>query len=229
MQFRVWPLLFVAACAPAADNLILPIDESSAQTTDAPPWPVYHGPSYFPASLGEPTIVCDYDGRSQPILSDFERAWYSRQLAAAREPSLYGASQGSTPPTAATLRFTWLRSFHAPVVVRIETIGPTNHRLIAKQLSGAGGYDPGEVSRTVERPLTSDEAGRLRSVVARASVFDIPPDPCGGGCDGAQWIFEAVEGRDYRFVSLWTPRRGPARDLGELLMKFTGWDFEWIY
>ncbi|HEV2748312.1 MAG TPA: hypothetical protein VGW34_13565 [Allosphingosinicella sp.] len=232
MRFPVWPLLSLAACAPADDNPLLADDITVVvDAPGEPPRPAYSGPAYFPPSLGEPTLRCDLGdpARLQPILSDLERDWYSRQLAAAGEPPLYPASQAARPAGAATLRFTWLRSFHAPIVVRIETSGPNTHRLIAKQLSGAGGYDPGKVAKKIERPLTAAEAKRLRAALESRSVFEIPPDPCGGGCDGAQWIFEAAEGRRYRFVDLWTPDSGPAHDLGRFLVGLTGWKIEAIY
>jgi hypothetical protein len=81
----------------------------------------------------------------------------------------------------------------------------------------------------VNRPLTPAETKRLRAALIGTRVFDLAPDPCGGGCDGAQWIFEAVDGSNYRFASLWTPRKGPAHDLGRMLMKLTGWDFGMVY
>lgn len=230
MHFRVWPLLFVAACAPAANDVVrmdkIEVVEASDQSLRKP----YVGPTYFPPGLGKPTVRCKFGDRPlQPILSDFERDWYSHQLAAANEPSLYLASQAKRPASAGTLRFTWLRSFHVPVVIRIETSGPNAHRLVAKQLSGAGGYDPGKVAKTIDRPLTPTEVERLQTVLTRSRVFEVPPDPCGGGCDGAQWIFEAVEKDQYRFASLWTPQGDPARDVGQFLMSLTGWKFEEVY
>ncbi|MDQ4087259.1 MAG: hypothetical protein M3177_04485 [Pseudomonadota bacterium] len=229
MQSRLWPLLIVTACAPAADDTRFGDDITIAERPARSP---YTGPEYFPPELGQPTLRCsfDTDDRLHPILSELERDWYSRQLAAADEPSLYLLSREALRPSgSATLRFTWLRSFHPPVVIRIETSGPDLHRLVAKQLSGAGGYDPGEVSKTVERPLTPAEAERLRTVLERARLFEIPPDPCPGGCDGSEWIFEAVEGRRYRFTSLWSPDTGPGHELGRFLMALTGWEFDEVY
>ncbi|HEX8621705.1 MAG TPA: hypothetical protein VF718_07005 [Allosphingosinicella sp.] len=233
MRLALWPLLIVATCAPAADGPSIADDLGGVEVPRPSLRPAYAGPIYFPPSLGEPTFRCKFGdpARLQPILSDFERDWYSRQLAAAEEPSLYLASQSARPLDGSTLRFTWLRSFHPPVVIRLEMgaapAGP--HRLVAKQLSGAGGYHPGKVAKTIDRPLTPEEAERLRVALDRNRVFGIPPDPCGGGCDGAQWIFEGVEGRRYRFLSVWTPHTGPALGLGQFLMGLTGWDFGTVY
>jgi hypothetical protein len=223
-------LALLAGCASVGEPSMAPMgdDEVVAVRQERPP--PYAGPAFFPAALGEPTVRCRWDQtRLNPILGDFARDWYSRQLAAAAEPSLYLASQAQRPAGSATLRFTWLRSFHAPVHIRIETAGPGRHRLVAKQLSGAGGYDPGHVEKTIERPLTPDEAGRLQAMLASARVFDLPPDPCGGGADGAEWIFESVDAGGYHYASVWTPREGPANELGRFLMGLTGWEFEAVY
>src|SRR5687768_4530953 len=121
MRLRFWPLLIVGACAPASDAPLIGDQIVVADLPGDPRFPAYSGPAYFPASLGEPAIRCPAadPARLQPLLSDFERDWYSRQLAAAGEPSLYLASRSAPGP--ATLRFTWLRTFHAPVFIRIET------------------------------------------------------------------------------------------------------------
>ena len=217
------------------ENAVLDLEtERAGESTPRPPEPTepaYAGPAYFPPSLGEYAMDCAgaTEVVSQPVLSDFERNWYSRQLAAAGEPSLYLASQAQRPAGASTLRFTWLRSFHAPVTIRIETAGPGSHRLIAKRLSGAGGYDPGVVEKIVERRLTSAEAGRLQTMLAGSRVFDLVPNICQLGFDGAEWIFESVDAGGYHFVSFWTPREGPANALGRLLMGLTGWDFGEVY
>jgi hypothetical protein len=223
-------LALLAGCAPAVDlRPSMAFDDNVVAAPSAPP-PSYSGPAFFPVSLAEPTINCPWsEGRLQPILGDFARNWYSLQLAAAAEPSLYLAAQGPRPADGATLRFTWLRSFHHPVTIRIETTGPGRHRLVAKQLSGAGGYDPGHVDRTLDRALTPDEAGRLAAMLARTRIFDLAPDPCGGGADGAQWIFEGVDAGGYHFVDRWTPREGAANELGRFLMSLTGWEFGAVY
>ena len=207
--------------APAGDNVVTIVE----------PWrPRYAGPAYFPAALGEPTIRCPWsETRLQPILSDFERDWYSSFLASAAEPSLYLASQSQRPPGSATLRFTWLRSFHAPVAIRIETAGPGRHRLVAKQLSGAGGYEPGHVEKTIDRVLTAEEAGRLQAMLARARVFGLTPDPCRGGTDGSGWIFESVDAGGYHYAAVWSPDDGPANALGRFLMGLAGWEFGQVY
>ena len=216
--------------ANAAEPRMAPMGDDEPAPPEPPRPRPYSGPAYFPASLGVPTLRCRYDrARLQPVLSDFVRDWYSRQLAAAAEPSLYLASQAPRPAGSATLRFTWLRSFHAPVTIRIETAGPGRHRLVAKQLSGAGGYEPGHVERTIDRVLSAEEVGRLQAILARARVFALAPDPCRGGTDGSEWIFESVDAGGYHYAAVWSPDDGPAHALGRFLMGLTGWEFSDIY
>ncbi len=73
--------------------------------------------------------------RSLPRFSDVRRDWYSKHLAAAGDPSLF---QRARTGRSDVLRFTWLRTFDAPVIVRIDGLrGPAPH-LFAVQLSGQG-------------------------------------------------------------------------------------------
>lgn len=189
--------------------------------------PRYSGPAYFPAALAERTIACPHGPPGlQAVLSDFEQQWYSKQLAAAGEPSLLAAAAAPRSPGSASLRFTWLGSFSAAVVIRIETEGD-RRRLIAKQLPGGRG--PPRVAKRIERPLTDREAARLDAELERGRIFELAPRPCDIGLDGAQWIFEAADERGYRFTQRWSPERGPERRLGELLMRLTGWNFGTIY
>src|SRR5262245_8575536 len=80
----------------------------------------------------------------------FHRTWYSTHLRAMAEPSLScGDSSGES------YRFLWLRTFGRPIAVRVETGKPST--LTAVELDGAGGYQPGKISRRVQRQLSADE------------------------------------------------------------------------
>lgn len=184
---------------------------------------------YFPPSLGEPSMRCKYRaGELDPVMDDFERRWYSGQLAAAGEPSLFLESRTRTAG-AKRLRFTWLPSFHHSVMVRIDTAPSGEARLLAVRLSGAGGYAPGTPAERVERNLTPEEARKLEAALKQGRLFELPPKICDGGADGAEWIFEAVDAAGYHYLDRWTPRKGPARKIGLLLLSLTGWRFEMIY
>src|SRR3974377_1731032 len=69
-------------------------------------FPVDDNPRYFPVgvfSLGKAN-------------DDFCERWYANQLRAHKEPSL---ATNASAPAETIYRFTWLRTFHHPVAVRI--------------------------------------------------------------------------------------------------------------
>ena len=115
------------------------------------------GKSYFPGSFGKPAQVCDFKGYSEcfATISKVENDWYPQHWDAAGEPSLYERSRAATTAGTSTLRFTWLPTFHHPVIVRIERSGK-EAKLVAKQLSGEGGYEPGIVCLLYTSPSPRD-------------------------------------------------------------------------
>jgi hypothetical protein len=77
-----------------------------------------------------------------------DRQWYSKHLRAMNQPSMWCGNEPDTE-----YRFTWLRTFHHPVVVRVTNTGNVT-RIEAVELNGAGGYSPGKELRRISRPLT---------------------------------------------------------------------------
>lgn len=215
--------LILAGCsAPETDGLACEAGSSGKTTIQ----PSTAGIRYFPESLGRPSYLCY--GKCQPVISEIESRWYPHFWEAAAEPSLYAASQRQMEKRDFVVRFTWLRSFHHPVFVRItQSAGRT--KLIATELSGQGGYDAGQVQRRVEREVSAAEAGALAKILMRSPIFDQTSGVCDFGMDGAQWIFERADQNGYRLVQRWSPETGPARDLGMTLLKLTGWTFDEVY
>jgi hypothetical protein len=192
--------------------------------------PTKSGIQYFPPSFGKIMHVCNFKGYPEcfPKVSAFENERYSKHWEAAQEPSLYQISEGNESAHGSVLRFTWLPTFHHPVVVRFE-ISPGSTTLIAKELSGAGGYEPGTINRQINRKLNSAEARQLTEAMAKASPFNEPPAKCELGLDGSQWMLERTDKDGYDYASGWSPENGPMRDFGMLALKLTGWKFEEIY
>jgi hypothetical protein len=186
--------------------------------------PVQDGPAYFPEALSKTTLRCGLlgSGARREVLSDFVAEWYGRHLRAAGEAPLFEA-------TRPTLRFTWLRTFHAPVVIRLDTAADGTVTMTATELSGQGGYEPGTVARRIERSLSAAEAAALKRVVEETAVLQQAPRTCDLGLDGAQWIVEAAGPGGYRFVDRQSPERGPVRVFGLHLIGLTGWTYENVY
>src|SRR4051812_34837791 len=97
---------------------------------------------YFPAELHMSWVECQLGSKhiKLPLLGDFQDNWFSTHLSAAMEPSLFEQSLKPPQATPASYRFTWLRSFHVPVIVRIDEGRDGVMHLTAKRLSGKGGY-----------------------------------------------------------------------------------------
>jgi hypothetical protein len=181
------------------------------------------GQDYFPQALRETPVSCAaFRGRTRPLMDDHKAHWYGSHLSAAGERPL---SEAAVP----TLRFTWLRTFHAPVVVRLETATDGAVTMTATELSGHGGYEPGTVARRVERRLSGEEVAALTRTLEDAAVLEQAPGECSLGMDGAQWIIESAGPDGYRFVERWTPREGPVRAVGLHLIGLTGWTYDSVY
>ena len=183
------------------------------------------GTSYFPESFGKPAQVCEHKGYPEcfATIGPIENKWYPKHWDAADEPSLYERTTKTIPAEASTLRFTWLPTFDHPVIVRIERSG-SNARLVAKKLSGQGGYEPGTIEREIDRPLTSLELAKLDLILSQTKILELRATNCDGGTDGSQWIVEGVDHKGYVFVNRFSPNTGPVRAFGDFALNLTGWD-----
>lgn len=108
-----------------------------------------------------------------------------------------------------TYRFLWLRTFHHPVVIRVDRTD-TGSFLAAHELSGAGGYEPGTVIRAEARALSDSEWSTLERAISAAEFWQLATYSAANpaGLDGSQWIVEGVRGDRYHVIDRWTP--GPA-------------------
>ncbi len=155
---------------------------------------------FFPQGTFGPT-----EGRFDQ--DEFRRTWYSKHLRAMNEPSL---SCGDT--NGDSYRFLWLRTFHAPIAVRIDRT-PEKSTISAVQLSGAGGYDPGSIADRTTRDLSAQNVDSLLAAFDTADFWHLPSWKTSMGADGAQWIVEARSRGQYHVVDRWSPKAGPFQDL----------------
>ncbi|NGM49997.1 hypothetical protein G5B46_10300 [Caulobacter sp. 602-2] len=179
---------------------------------------------YFPLEFRKPSILCPIFTR-RPIMTSHEDEWYSGTLSAAAEPSLYAYSRQRHPSGVRAYRLIILPSFDKPVIVRLNRRASGEIDLIAKRLSGAGGYDPGQLEKAgvVRRTLTPNEARQFQAMLARAGKLNRRPVTCTMGLDGSEWILESADGGTYRYVNRWSPERGDERALGEFMLGLAGW------
>lgn len=193
----VFILLFTASAVTAFDSPIKSCNDSNSNEY------------FFPKSA-----FSARDGDDD----QFTRTWYTKHLRAMSEPSLWcGLVYGED-----TYRFTWLRTFHHPIAVKI-TRTKSQIKLEAKELSGAGGYEPGKILRKTNRILTNAQWKDVLSSVEKANFWNDQPKVKSLGFDGARWIYEVRRGTTYRVIERWSPEDKNYRNLGLTMIKLAGW------
>ena len=149
---------------------------------------------------------------------EFRRQWYSVHLRAMSEASLSCGIEKSVT----SYRFTWLRTFHHPIAVRVtNSTGVTC--LVAVELDGAGGYAPGGVKNRVQKTLTPEQWAEIQNAIEASDFWsEATQDPARTGFDGAQWVVEGERNESYHVVDRWSPEQGTQRDLGTLFLNLSG-------
>jgi hypothetical protein len=158
----------------------------------------------------------------------FKVQWYSSQLKALQEAPLYAEKIDAKTEC---YRFTWLRTFHHPVVFRVDVQADGTAQFTIKVADGAGGYEPGKLVRNEKRAWDERMVKMIRSRFLGEKFFEIPAFEEGRlGCDGSEWILECVRDGKYHIVSRWSPESGPVHTLGFQLIEIAiAGDFTPIY
>jgi hypothetical protein len=199
---RIGLLLVLLLWSAAAAGAEVPARRPDCKSPDAAEF-------FFPkGALGERGPQFDQDASN--------REWYSKHLRSMGEPSL---SCGEARRE--SYRFLWLRTWGHPIAVRVE-ISSRSNTLTAVELDGAGGYEPGKVSRRVQRQLSVGEWKTFSDALKTAAFWKMQERIPDHGLDGAQWIMEGRSGGDYRVVDRWSPETGAYRDLCLMLVKLAG-------
>lgn len=164
-------------------------------------------PSFFPRNV-----------LAQEEWSDqFKMDWYGKHLRAMNEVPLHFPDK-MVPES---YRFLWLRTFNHPVAVRIWNTG-TEVFINVKELSGAGGYEPGRMILTEQRRLSQDEWDAFMRLLEYSCYWEQPTeDSEDAGFDGAQWILEGVRNGRYHVVDRWTPTSGSFREACLYMLKLS--------
>jgi hypothetical protein len=146
---------------------------------------------------------------------DLKARWYSAQLQALNEPSLFRLA---TDRTSHSYRFLWLRTFNHPVAIRVDIKPDRTGVLTAKVASGAGGYAPGTLLENTTRDLDEATVRSFLNLLDKTKFWKAPnPVNDQRGTDGSQWIVEGVKNGKYHVVDRWMPQNGPAHDIGVFL------------
>jgi hypothetical protein len=152
-----------------------------------------------------------------PRGDQFVYEWYSKQLKALDEPSLWALSKTQKEQS---YRFLWLRTFHHPIAIRVDLNADGTSRLTTKMASGAGGYDPGHLLQNDTSILTKEHTDLFLGKIQENKFWELAPlDKSRMGLDGAEWIIEGVKDGNYRVVDRWSPDEGPVRVIGLYMLK----------
>lgn len=150
--------------------------------------------TYFPKS----GVTKRYETRPGYI-SNFCNVWYSQVLNSCSEPVLFNYKGEEE-----IYRFSWFRSFHSPVVIRIQKKGFSFH-FSAKVLQE--GYEdvPDEVIDSTERFMNFFEWHVFKEKLGKAGFWQLPvEDTEEQGMDGAQWVMEGIQNGKYHVVERWS-------------------------
>jgi hypothetical protein len=141
--------------------------------------------------------------------------WYSKHLYAMKEPILYNRKFDKE-----IYRFTWLRTFHNPISIRIEKEGE-NYKLIWKLCNGAGGYEPGDLIVDKEKLIDKITWDEFKTKISNADFWNLDIGRQTLGLDGAEWILEGVTSNNYYVVNMWSPTKGNFYDCCSYLIDLT--------
>jgi hypothetical protein len=233
LSFGLAACLSLAACtqsenSPAGSPPQFPEDSGSILAAVPLDLAVPKDGQIFPAFLSKTDSGCNYPAVSNPpVLDEHSSEWYSSHLRAAHEPSL--VELAAFAPDRMHLRFLWLRSFDQPMIVRVDENNDGQAKITAMLLSGAGGYEPGQITKKLNRVLSATEWKKLKNLVAQSALASEPAVGCDMGMDGAQWILEVVENGEYSFYERWSPTTGNIRNVGLYMLRLTEWDLEPVY
>jgi hypothetical protein len=193
-------LLAGASCAKEEKKLVVRPECPSVDAKDY----------YFPEGALYP---------SQAKIDVLLRDWFSKYLRAMKEPSL----SCGTRTEGYVYRFLWLRSSHHPIAMRVEKTG-SSVLFTAVESDGTGGHEPGRIVKRIERrALSQAEQDQFSQKLREVKLWEMPKNKdMFGSNGGAQWIMEGAEGGRYQVVERCSPAPGAYRDLGFLLIAFTG-------
>ena len=157
-------------------------------------------------------------------VSELKERWYSKQLRAMNERPWSGGAKGQHG-----YRLTWLRTFHHPMVFRLDIAPDGTAELHIKVTSGASGYDPGVLTVNKTINLSRTQTDIILTGLEQIKFWTMASHMESTGLDGAQWIAEGVKAARYHVVDRWSPEGSAFQFWALSLMGLSGMDIEPIY
>lgn len=173
------------------------------------------------------THDCHYGDQVHTVslIDDDILSSYATLLARAQEPSFLVPR----PDGATIMRFTWLRSFHAPIIIRLTVPRQGKGRVEMIRFSGLGGYDYGQVKDRKSRTVNQGEIIALLADADPALLEPATPSCGPPGTDGARWLIERSDASGHHFAERWSPDDGVVKTAGMALIRLAGLEGEKIY
>lgn len=120
--------------------------------------------------------------------------WYFGHLFSMEEPII------NTCEDMEIFRFTWIRTFHNPIVVRISKKNSTIS-LVWKKTNGLGGYYTGEIDDEGIKNLSIEDWNKLKKKIKKCKFENLPSAELSHSKDGADWILEGASSNGYHVVN----------------------------
>ena len=140
-----------------------------------------------------PNNIFDLDSSNNGRTS-FLNEWYFDHLFSMQEPII------DTCEEVDVYRFTWIRTFKNPIVVRI-TKKDSSVSLIWKSTNGLGGYYAGNIKKNGSKELSLKEWEKLKKKIKKCKFEKLPSAEKSHGKDGANWILEGANANGYHVVN----------------------------
>jgi hypothetical protein len=198
---RVFLVVLAAAfIAPATLSPLL-AEPRSGQTKDATE--TRQGDIYFPI-----------------LMSDIERRWYGKLLAAMKEPVL---ATRNVEDHDFVFRALYVPTRGHPVVIRYEkTANRFTKRTV--MLSGDGGHDVGNIAQDTTTDIQQKEIDDVIMSLEKAGFWRLREwQDVTNGCDGDTLVAEAIKDGRYHIVVRWEPEEdAEKRGLSALVRLYKG-------
>jgi hypothetical protein len=167
-------------------------------------------------------------------LDPYSAAWYSKHLKAAGEPRIEPTGREDDE----VYRLLVLPSFTSTIVVRVERLG-NQITYTTKRLSGAGGYEPGEIEWQADGTMPNADWTELKRLLLTGDFWSQPSQDaldrlrrerceqgdesaCWMGLDGTTFVLEGADPSRYQLVDRWKEFEPPLESAVELLLAISG-------
>lgn len=159
-----------------------------------------------PPSVGQENDMLKVfpDAAGQDYFPKDKASFYTRYLSAMKEPSVKAPLPEGVEWV---FRFTYLRSFHDPLAVRIVNNGG-KLKVRAIRLKMDREYRPGNILSDREWILDSPSSQTIHGLLTQNEFWKPLNDTelkYAWGLDGSSWIFEIHDKDGYRLFDVWTP------------------------